>query len=64
MYVKEITCNGEKYQEKPIYPSDVEYVTWTMDDLRLDACNVRVGIKLDSSPAYGRITGLSLVELS
>ena len=63
MYLKVITFSGENVYEKPIYPSDVDYVTYSTDDIHLEPCTVQVGIRIDSPPVFGRMTDLRLVRM-
>ena len=60
MFIKQITCNDEKTYEKPIYPSDVDFVTCAMDAAWLEPGSIQVGLKIDAPPVYARIKNLTL----
>ena len=61
--MKTISCNGEGLFTKDIFPSDVRYVTHSLDATELQPGTLRVGIRLDTPPVFGRIRNLRLVEV-
>ena len=63
LYMKTISCNGEELFTKDIFPSDVRYVTHSLDAMELQPGTLRVGIRLDTPPVFGRIRNLRLVEV-
>ena len=62
MFIKEVSCNGETFSEKPIYPSDVDFVTYSMDEKALEPGVIQVGIVINSPPVYARIKNLRLIR--
>ena len=62
MYIKRIGCNGEEVIEKEIFPSDVDWVTHTLDDLTLERGTIRVGIVVTAPPVFGRIRNMRLYK--
>ncbi|MCR5511229.1 MAG: glycosyl hydrolase 53 family protein [Lachnospiraceae bacterium] len=63
MYLTVITCNGETVYKKSIYPTDIGFMTYSLDDVVLEPCTVKVGIKIEAPPVYGRISEIKLVEV-
>ena len=63
LFIRIISCNGQEEQQKTIFPSDVHFVTHSMDDLMLDAGQVQVGVRMDTPPVFGRIKNISLVAV-
>lgn len=63
LYVKRIGCNGEELITKEIFPSDVDWVTHTLDDLVLERGTIRVGIEITAPPVFGRIRDIRLYKL-
>ncbi|MBQ9332754.1 MAG: glycosyl hydrolase 53 family protein [Lachnospiraceae bacterium] len=63
LFLKVITCNGEKLYEKPIYPSDLRFETYSMEPIKLDAESVSVGVRISSPPVFGRIADIRLTEV-
>ena len=63
MFLKVITCNGEKKYEKSIYPSDTGFETYSMDPIELCEGTVQTGIRIDSPPIFGRISRICLTEV-
>ncbi len=61
MFVKAIRCSGEVVCEKPIYPSDVDFVTYSLDNISLEAGSIQVGIEIDAPPIFARIKNLRLI---
>ncbi len=61
MFVKAIRCSGEVVCEKPIYPSDVDFVTYSLDNISLEAGSIQVGIEIDAPPIFARIKKLKLI---
>lgn len=61
MFLKVITCSGETFHEKPIYPSDVDFMTCAMDPVELEPGSIQVGLRIDAPPVYARITNITLV---
>lgn len=64
LYMKTISCNGEELFTKDIFPSDVRFVTHCLDAVDLPAVTLRIGIKMDTPPVFGRIRNLRLVEVT
>ena len=64
LFMKCISCNGEKRYEKQIYPSDLRFEVYSLDPVELEAGTVQVGIRIDSPPVFGRIADISLVEVN
>ena len=62
IFLIEITYSGEKEHAKEIYPSDVTFVTHEMETLSLPAGQVRVGIRMNTPPVFGRIGAIRLIE--
>lgn len=60
LFLTTIDCNGESGFEKTIYPSDVDFVTFKIDEMKLCPGCVRVGIKIDAPPVFGRIRNIRL----
>ena len=63
LFLKVITCNGEQLFEKRIFPSDVRFVVHSIEDLKLSAGQVQLGIRMNTPPVFGRIRNISLVEI-
>ena len=62
LFLKRVTCNEEVLSEKDIYPSDIDFVPTSLDVEVNEAGNVRIGIKVDAPPVYGKIRNFRLVE--
>ena len=63
LFFKRITCDEEFIYEKNIYPSDVDFVTTSLDVEIPEAENVRAGLKIEASPVLGRIRNFRLIEI-
>jgi hypothetical protein len=63
LFLKTIACNGQEEFTKTIFPSDVRFVTHSLDDLTLEAGQVQLGIRMNTPPVFGRIKNMTLVEL-
>jgi diguanylate cyclase (GGDEF)-like protein len=63
LFLKVITCNGQEEFKKTIFPSDVRFVTYSIDDLTLEAGQIQLGIRMKTPPVFGRIKNFALVEL-
>ena len=63
LYLKRVTCNEEVLCEKPIYPSDIDFVLTSLDVEIPEAGSARIGIKVDAPPVEGRIRNFRLVEV-
>lgn len=63
LFLKKITCNGEALHKKDIFPSDVRFVTHSLDTLELGVGQVQLGIEIDSPPIFGRIKNIRLIRL-
>jgi hypothetical protein len=63
LFLKTIACNGQEEFTKTIFPSDVRFVTHSLDDLTLEAGQVQLGIRMNTPPVFGRIKNITLVEL-
>ena len=63
LYLKIISCNGEKIIEKEIFPSDVRFVTHSTDVMTLPRATVQIGLKIDAPPIFGRFKNFRLVRL-
>ncbi len=62
LFLKRITCNDEIVYDKPIYPSDLDFVN-TGFDVRIPEPGIlRVGLKIDAPPVFGRIKNIRLIE--
>lgn len=63
LFLKEISCNGEKEYSKDIFPSDVRFVTHSLEAVELEAGQVQLGIRLETPPVFGRIKNIRLVRM-
>ena len=63
LFIRIISCNGQEEQKKTIFPADVRFVTYSIDNLMLDAGQVQVGVRMDTPPVFGRIKNISLVAV-
>lgn len=63
LFLKTISCNGQKEYAKEIFPSDVDFVTHQLEDVALPAGQIRVGIRMEAPPIFGRIKSISLFEV-
>lgn len=63
LFLKVITCNGEEVYTKNIYPSDVRFTTYLLDEVELPAGQIKVGIRMKTPPVFGRIRNFSLVRV-
>jgi diguanylate cyclase (GGDEF)-like protein len=63
LFLKAISCNGQKEYKKTIFPSDVRFVTYSIEDLMLEAGQVQVGIRMETPPVFGRIKNVTLTEI-
>ena len=63
LFIRTISCNGQEEQKKTIFPADVRFVTYSIDNLMLDAGQVQVGVRMDTPPVFGRIKNISLVAV-
>lgn len=63
IFLKTITYNGEKLYTKDIFPSDVRFVTHSIEDIQLDTGSVQLGIEMDTPPVFGRIANIKLIEV-
>ncbi len=61
MFLRQIGCDGEKRYEKAIYPSDVDFVTYMLDDVELENGTIQVGLEIDAPPIYARFTNFKLI---
>jgi len=52
-----------KRESLDIFPSDVRFVTHEITETELEAGTVRVGIKMETPPVFGRITDFVLTEV-
>ena len=64
MFIKSIKCSGEEYLEKPIYPSDVDFVTHSIDGVHLDIGSAQIGIEIEAPPINARIRNPKLILVS
>ncbi len=64
LFLKRVTCNEEVLCEKDIYPSDIDFVSTSIDVEVPEAGNDRIGLKVDSPPVYGKIRNFRLIEIS
>ena len=55
---------GEEYLEKPIYPSDVDFVTHSIDGVHLDIGSAQIGIEIEAPPINARIRNPKLILVS
>jgi arabinogalactan endo-1,4-beta-galactosidase len=63
VFLKTISCNGQEEYKKTIFPSDVRFVTYSIDDLMLEAGQVQLGIRMNTPPVFGRIKNVTLTEI-
>ncbi len=63
LYLSVITCNGETSYSKQIFPTDVGFVTYELEEMELPAGQIRIGVTMDTPPVFGRIRNFRLVEL-
>jgi hypothetical protein len=63
VFLKTISCNGQEEYKKTIFPSDVRFVTYSIDDLMLEAGQVQLGIRMNTPPVFGRIKNVALTEI-
>ena len=63
LFLKRVNCNEEVLCEKDIYPSDIDFVLTSLDVEVPEAENIRIGLKVDAPPVYGKIRNFSLVEI-
>jgi hypothetical protein len=64
LFLKVISCNGETEYTKEIFPTDVRFVTQSLEPLRLPAGTIQVGIRMEAPPVFGRIRNFRLVKIS
>jgi hypothetical protein len=62
MFLTVINCNGEKTYTCSVYPTDIGFQTYVLD-VHLKPCTVKAGLMMDSSPVYGRVSDIRLVEV-
>ena len=62
LFLKRFTCNEEVLCEKDIYPSDIDFVTSTLNVELPEAGNVRIGLKVEAPPVNGRVRNFRFVE--
>lgn len=63
LFLKTISCNGQNEIKKTIFPSDVRFVTHSIEDITLEVGQVQVGIRMNTPPVFGKIRNISLVEV-
>nr|MCR5502416.1 glycosyl hydrolase 53 family protein [Lachnospiraceae bacterium] len=63
LYLKRVTCNGETLCEKPIYPSDIDFATTSLETELKEGENIKIGLRVEAPPVYGRIRNFRLVEI-
>ena len=63
LFLKTITCNGQEEYTKTIFPSDVRFVVHRIENLKLSAGQVQLGIRMNTPPVFGRIRNISLVGI-
>jgi hypothetical protein len=63
LFLKAISCNGQTEYKKTIFPSDVRFVTYSIEDMMLEAGQVQIGIRMDTPPVFGRIKNVTLTEI-
>lgn len=61
MFITTISADGEKNYTKTIYPSDVRYVTHSMEPVELTEGYINIGIKMHTPPVFAKIKQFSLV---
>jgi len=62
LFISQISSGGEKQKQKNIYPSDVRFVTHSIEEVMLEAGHVKFGIKMHTPPVFGRIARFSLTK--
>lgn len=62
LFISQISSGGEKQKQKNIYPSDVRFVTHSIEEVMLEAGHVKIGIKMHTPPVFGRIARFSLTK--
>ncbi|MCI5954366.1 MAG: glycosyl hydrolase 53 family protein [Lachnospiraceae bacterium] len=62
LFLKTISCNEQNEIIKTIFPSDVCFTTYCIDDVMLEIGQVQLGIRMNTPPIFGRIRNISLVE--
>lgn len=63
LFLKTISCNGQNEVKKTIFPSDVCFVTHSIEDVMLERGHVQLGIRMNTPPVFARIRNMSLVEM-
>ena len=63
MFITTISADGEKNYTKTIYPSDVRYVTHSMEPVELTEGYINIGIKMHTPPVFAKIKQFSLVVI-
>ena len=63
LFLKCISYKGEEEFSKDIFPTDVRFVTYGLDEINLEAGTIQIGIKIDSPPIFGRIRNFRLIKL-
>ena len=62
LFISQISSDGEKQKQKNIYPSDVRFVTHSIEEVMLEAGHIKIGIKMHTPPVFGRIARFSLTK--
>lgn len=63
LFLRKISCNEQEEFAKRIYPSDVCFVTHSLETVELDVGQVQLGIRMNTPPVSGRIKNFRLIEL-
>lgn len=63
LFLNRVSYDREECFSKDIFPGDVSFVTHELEPILLPSGQVRVGIRMETPPVFGRIRNMRLVEV-
>lgn len=63
LFLTKINCNGQEEFTRQIFPSDIRFVTYCIEEMELEAGRVQLGIRMNTPPVFARIKSFRLIEL-
>ena len=63
LFMTEISADGQKEHTKKIFPSDIRYVTHSLEAVELSEGHINIGIRMHTPPVFAKIKQFSLVVI-
>ncbi len=63
LFMTKISADGQKEHTKKIYPSDIRYVTHSLEAVELSEGHINIGIRMHTPPVFAKIKQFSLVVI-